>query len=48
MLGLRHLNLNVSNLERSVSFYTACFGLVEIERCEEAALYSCLEAGDAA
>jgi catechol 2,3-dioxygenase-like lactoylglutathione lyase family enzyme len=38
MLGLRHLNLNVSNLERSVSFYTACFGLLEIERSQEAAV----------
>ena len=38
MLGLRHLNLNVSDLERSISFYTACFGLAEIERSEEAAV----------
>lgn len=36
MLGLRHLNLNVSDLERSVSFYAACFGLAQIERSEEA------------
>jgi catechol 2,3-dioxygenase-like lactoylglutathione lyase family enzyme len=38
MLGLRHLNLNVSQLERSVAFYTSCFGLTEIERFEEQAV----------
>lgn len=38
MLGLRHLNLNVSDLERSVAFYCACFGLVEISRSDESGI----------
>ena len=31
-MPLNHLNLNVSDLERSVRFYRAAFGMDEIER----------------
>ena len=32
MLGLRHINLNVRELERSIRFYTCSFDLQELER----------------
>ena len=38
MLGLRHLNLNVSDINRSVAFYSGCFDLAEISRTTEAGI----------